>query len=160
MEKILQGKALVYTTNYFNTFIQVAEDSAVTKAVTPPLKVKKGATEASPETAGQTQGRIQYELIQGHPYHYNSDEVLFSVYALQHGLAKSEWSKSRLAFFKKPKACFRASVLCKKFGWGVHFNREGKMALYAVGSAKYRQLSEDPDIKQLKAMRSARKGKA
>lgn len=64
--------------------------------------------------------------------------------------------KEKTKFFSKGQACFRASPLTKRYGWGVHSNAEGKIALYAVGSEEYQKLSEDQALKHLKAMRSKR----
>jgi hypothetical protein len=36
----------------------------------------------------------------------------------------------------------RASMLPKKYGWGVHSDAEGRLALVAVGSDSYRRLQE------------------
>ena len=50
----------------------------------------------------------------------------------------------------------RSSALPKRYGWGVHSNEEGKLALIAVESAMYKKLSSDKDTTHLKAMRSRR----
>ncbi len=50
----------------------------------------------------------------------------------------------------------RASPLGKRYGWGVHADAEGHIAIYAVESQRYRELASDPKIKQLRAMRSKR----
>ncbi len=53
-------------------------------------------------------------------------------------------------------ACMRASPLPKSHGWGLHFNPKGKVALVAVGSPEYKQLSGDRAIEQTRGMRSKR----
>ncbi|WP_342481620.1 DUF6157 family protein [Paenibacillus sp. FSL L8-0340] len=40
------------------------------------------------------------------------------------------------ALFSKSNPCLRASMLSKRYGWGMHFNDEGKIALYAKASPK------------------------
>lgn len=142
----------LYTTDYQQAFIQVADDCGVTAAVIPALKLKNG--EVAPV---QTQGRIQYELLKDAPYKYSSDDILFAVYARQHDVTEKALARQRIEFFSKPKACFRASPLCKKFGWGVHFNQEGKMAIYGMETAEYGRFLFDPATNQYKAMRSSRK---
>ncbi len=37
----------------------------------------------------------------------------------------------------------RSSALPKRYGWGVHSNEDGKLALVAVEDAKYKKLSSD-----------------
>ena len=59
-------------------------------------------------------------------------------------------------FFSKGQACLRASELGKRFGWGVHADAEGRVAIYAVDSKRYQALARDPDIKQVRAMRTKR----
>ncbi|MCH5598813.1 DUF6157 family protein [Niabella ginsengisoli] len=51
----------------------------------------------------------------------------------------------------------RASPLTKRYGFGVHANSEGKIALYGVGSKEYSKLIKDPGIKKVKAMRTSKK---
>jgi hypothetical protein len=55
------------TTNYFNTFIEVADDCPVTAAEVPP---QKGAE--------PTVASIQYEMLTSAPYEHTSDDVIFN----------------------------------------------------------------------------------
>jgi hypothetical protein len=89
-----------------------------------------------------------------HPYKFSSDDVLFKVYAERNDLAEIEFKKARANYFSKGQPCFRASPLTKSFGWGVHSNSEGKIALYGVETAGYQNFILDPAIKKEKAMRS------
>jgi hypothetical protein len=50
----------------------------------------------------------------------------------------------------------RASPLTKKYGWGVHYDGQGKIAICAVDSQAYRRFVEDQNIKKYFAMRSKR----
>lgn len=135
-----------HTTNYFDTFIEVAEDT-ITDAGKIPTTMKDKPTVAE----------LQFEMISSHPYRYTSDEVLFTVYAMRNGISKAEWNTARKLFFSKGQACFRASPLTKNYGFGVHFDGDGKMALYAMESATYQKFIEDSKIQKVKAMRSKRK---
>lgn len=63
----------------------------------------------------------------------------------------------RKQFFSKPKACFRASPLVKKYGWGIHYDGQGKIAMFEVNSYKYNELLNSNNISLLKGMRSKRK---
>lgn len=62
-------------------------------------------------------------------------------------------------FFQKPKACFRASALVKKYGWGIHYDDEGKLAIYDVNSEGYEQFLNSDKTTLLKGMRSKRREK-
>ena len=135
----------VHTTNYQNTFIQVAEDCPATSGEIPLLKGDV-----------KTVAKLQYELVSKHPYQFTSDDVFFQVFALRNDLAASEMEQARAQFFSKGQPCFRASPLTKRYGWGIHCNGEGKVALYGCNTPEYRQLSEDKNLKVLKAMRSSK----
>lgn len=133
------------TTNYYDTFIKVAEDCPVETAEIPPERGGK-----------KTKVRIQYEMISKNPYRYTSDDVLFNVHVIKKDIPPEKQAGEREKFFSKGRACLRASALGKRYGWGIHFNAEGKTALYAVESEKYTTLVYDKSLKQLEAMRSSR----
>ncbi|MEJ7677002.1 MAG: DUF6157 family protein [Segetibacter sp.] len=59
-------------------------------------------------------------------------------------------------FFSKGQPCFRSSPLPKRYGWGVHSDHEGKMAIFAVESDEYKNFLKDKNLKHLKAMRTKR----
>lgn len=87
---------------------------------------------------------------------YTSDDVLFAVYVVRNHVTEDVLEEAQLRFFSKDQPCFRASALPKRYGWGIHSNHEGKLALYAVESAEYQALASRPDVRHLKAMRSQR----
>lgn len=134
-----------HTTNYFDTFIEIAEDSPADTAEAPPVKGEK-----------KTVANIEYDLLHKHPYRYTSDDVLFQVYAIRHDLTQAELEQAREQFFSKGQPCFRASPLTKRYGWGIHHNHDGKIALVAAGSAAYKKYSADKKLTVVKAMRSRR----
>lgn len=129
------------TTNYTDTFIQVADDCPVTEAEVPPEKT------SSPSIAA-----LQHALISAHPYELTSDDVLFEV----HRLRQQADAGSREDFFAKDRACLRSSPLGKRYGWGVHHDAHGHVALVAVESHRYAELAADASLHQTKAMRSKR----
>lgn len=91
------------------------------------------------------------------PYTYTSDDVLFKVFAKRNDISKPEEKAARTTFFSKGQACFRASPLPKKYGFGVHANQDGKIALYEIGTEAYEKLVKDSQIKKVKAMRTSKK---
>ncbi len=135
----------MHTTNYINTFIGIAEDCKASTAEIPPLKA-----------AEKTVANLQFELLRDHPYEFTSDDILFQVYATKNKIAAKDLKAARETFFSKGQACMRASPLTKRYGWGIHNNEEGKIALVAVDSKEYKKLSSDKKLKQTKAMRSSR----
>lgn len=132
----------MYTTNYFNAFILVSDDcTAIIAEVPPQKKVQTAAT-------------ITYELLKNNPYKHTSDEVLFNTHVLKNGIATNDVVAERERFFSKSQPCFRSSPLCKRYGWGVHSNPEGKIAIYAIESDEYKRMSIDSAMKIIKAIRS------
>jgi len=132
------------TTNYTNTLIEVAEDCPAKEGRIPP-------TGAKPTAAA-----LQYELMADHPYEYTSDDVLFEVYAIRNAIPDDAKAVEREAFFARDQPCLRASPLGKRYGWGVHHNQDGRIALIPVGSTQYDVLAGDESLKHIKAMRSRR----
>ena len=135
----------VHTTNYENTFIEVAPDSPAASGEVPPVKGDK-----------KTVANIEYDMVSKNPYRFTSDEVLFQVFAERNDLTESELDEARKQFFSKGQACLRASPLTKRYGWGIHHDEQGKVAMYAVDSPEYQKFSKKPDLKIVKAMRSGK----
>ena len=96
-------------------------------------------------------------MVYENPYQYTSDDVLFGVFAIRKNFTPTELDEQRVIYFSKGQPCFRASPLTKTYGWGIHSNAEGKVAMFAAESHEYQKLASDESIKQLKAMRSSRK---
>jgi hypothetical protein len=134
-----------HTTNYFDTFIEVAEDTKAGSGTKPPSKGDK-----------KTVAEMQYSLLAKNPYKYTSDDVLFQVFADRNDLTKGEYKAAREQFFSKGQPCFRASPLTKTYGFGVHNDSEGKIAIYGVETSGYQKLIKDPKVKKVKAMKSSK----
>src|SRR5690554_3978775 len=134
-----------HTTNYINTFIEIAEDCPEKKSAIPPLKGDKKSI-----------ANRQFELLEKNPYKYTSDDVLFLVYADKCELTESEYETARAQFFSKGQPCFRTSPLTKRYGFGIHSNEKGQIALYGSESVEYARFLTDKNIKKVKAMRSSK----
>lgn len=138
-----------HTTNYINTFIQVADDCPVDRGVVPPVRAGK-----------MTIAGLQYEMLAEAPYQHTSDDVIFETSSKRREVgaraSKRQLLDARTEFFSKGQACLRASGLGKQFGWGIHSDENGRIAIFAVESAEYRSLASNRQIKQTKAMRSSR----
>jgi hypothetical protein len=140
---------ILHTTNYCDTFIEVAEDCAAAEGVVPP-------TRATPSTA-----ELTHRMIAEHPYRYTSDDVIFTVWADRNGIAESDRPAARAEFFSKGQPCLRSSDLGKRYGWGVHSDAEGRVAIFPLHSAEYRLLAtgvapDGADVVVKRAMRSSR----
>ena len=135
--------------NYYNSFIAIAPDSIATHGSIPPCRDGARSIPA-----------IEYDLLSRQPHFYTQEELQFAVYLEREGISLSEakakhkqlWEQ----FFSKPRACLRGSSLPKKYGWGLHFDKDGKIALVAVDSSDYRKFSSSKDFKVMPALRSKR----
>lgn len=136
----------LHTTNYYNTFIEVAEDCPTQMSQPLSAKVEK-----------QTIADIQFELLVNNPYKFTSDDVLFQVFAIRNDLTQAEHDEARNHFFSKGQPCFRASPLTKRYGFGVHADKDGKIAIFGLETREYEQFVNDDTIKKVKAMRSTKK---
>lgn len=134
-----------HTTNYQNTFIEVADDCPATSGEMPPVKGDK-----------QTIGNVQFDLLYEHPYEHTSDDVIFATYAIRNGLKKSELKAAREEFFSKGQPCMRTSPLTKRYGWGVHSDDKGKIAIYPMDSPEYKKFAKDKTLQHTKAMKTSR----
>lgn len=135
----------MHTTNYVNTFIEVADDCPVAKAELPPKKGEK-----------LTVANLQFDMLYDHPYRYTSDGVIFDTHALRREIPKNEWPEARTIFFSKRQACLRSSPLGKRYGWGIHHDENSRVAIYPRESAAYAKFIKDKSISHVKAMRSKR----
>jgi hypothetical protein len=131
--------------NYYDTLIEVADDCPVSEARPPHARA-----------GNKTKALVEYELLVAHPYTYNEEDIAFEVYALLHEIPKSSWRQERERFLSKGHPHLRVSALAKRYGWGLHNNSEGKVALVAVESREYRALVKDPRTTKVKAFRSRR----
>lgn len=137
--------------NYIDTFITVAPDCPVSSSAVPPPRELP------------TIPQLEYELLSAAPGKYTQQEVQFAVHVRRLGLAPKEVKARRQElwdeFFSKPHACLRASALPKKYGWGIHFDPEGRITLVPIESSEYRQFAKGTKAgpKVVAAMRSSRK---
>lgn len=130
---------------YFDTLIAVADD-CTQEALVPEGRGKK-----------PTVAQLHYELISETPHKLTQADVLFTTWRLQQQLPASvDNPAKREEFFAKPRACLRSSPLGKKYGWGIHFDSKGRVALVKPDSAAYAKLQKDADVTVHKALRSKR----
>ncbi|SRR3989339_1451866 len=133
-----------HSTNYLSSLIQVAPDCPLRQGQIPP--------QANPPSLAW----LQYEKIANAPYQFTSDEVLFACYATKQGFKEQDLAAAKVTFFSQGQPCLRASPLVKRYGWGIHSDAQGRVALVDSASAAYQTLTADPQIRQLLGMRSQR----
>lgn len=138
--------------SYTDTFILVSEDCPVEYGTVP-----------VPTRAGTPAHLIQYELLTENPYTYNHEDLIYEVHVrhknIPEDVRESSGETIRRELFAKSHPCLRASMLPKRYGWGVHYDSEGKIAIYGMESPEYQAFvsGERGGTKLLRAMRSKRK---
>jgi hypothetical protein len=131
--------------NYYDTLIEVASDCPATRGQVPQARGGK-----------KTKAVVEYELLVENPYAYTEEDIAFEVYAVLHDIPRAGRPKEREKFLSKGHPHLGVSPLAKRYGWGIHNNAEGKVALVAVDSRDYRRLMNDPRTTKVKAFRSTR----
>lgn len=138
----------MHTTNGQHLFVTVAPDTRAETGTAPP-----------PRDPPSVAGRCFAAMVDA-PYVHTSDDVLFAAFADARGIAADERPAARAAYFSKGQPCFRASPLTKTYGWGVHHDGEGRVALVPMESEAYARLAagEGPEgpVTVVAAMRSRR----
>jgi hypothetical protein len=135
--------------NYFDTLIAVADDCPVSSGV-------------APRTGGERDALVQYELLAGRPHVLTQEDVLFESWLarqeLLEDLSQDERDRLRQDFLSKPQASLRSSPLPRRYGWGLLFDAEGKVALCPMESEEYRRLAGGANgrVQVLRALRSSR----
>lgn len=127
---------------YLNTFVAVASDCPVGAGVIPdrPMSI-----------AG-----IEYALLTAGPYRLTGEDLILAVHARHKGIADADIEAFRVALFSRSHPCLRASLLPKRYGWGAHYDVNGRIALYGVETDDYRRLTSQSGIKVVSAMRNRR----
>lgn len=109
-----------------------------------------------PENAKPTITRLQFEMVMEAPYEFTAEDMIFAASGAGQAVADlpdEEHSEATAAYFAKPQAFLRTSPLPKQYGWGIHHDEQGRVALFAVGSPVYRDFAADPELKQIKALK-------
>lgn len=116
-----------HTTNYENTFIEVAEDCPTTIGEAPPTKGDNKSV-----------ANLQFERLQGQPYRHNSDDVLFSVFAARKELPDNAGDEQRATFFSKALVQQNTQdvrqVTTALRAWVVEFRASARFSLPAVAA--------------------------
>lgn len=113
--------------------IQIADDSPV-----------ESSREPHDTDTNKTVARVYYETLMENPYKYNEHELRYEVFVVRRNRPD----------LKIDRYSIRRIDLVKKYGWGIHRNSDGKLALVACDSERYKQLLADSSVKKSKASRS------
>ena len=133
--------------DYTETFIVCSDDCPAVEGEIPP---------SAESIAGRT-----WQMIADQPYRYTSGDVIFTVYADRQDIPQQKRPTARREFYAKGRACLRSSDLGRRYGWGIHADSDGRLAVYGIGTSRYDALAEGrgpkgAPVKVVKAMRRSR----
>lgn len=119
-----------------HTFVQVAPDCQVTVGVIPPNR----------NPAKPTIPFLEYQLLSQNPYRYTLEDLIYEVHIRRQSYSAEELQQNadriRAELFMKNHPCMRASMLAKKYGWGIHYDPDGRLAIYGMETEEYRRFIE------------------
>lgn len=124
------------------------------------------AVGTAPKSRGPnpTVAAVQHELLTTAPYTMTLEDLIFATHVRREGLstreAEARAEEIREALFARPHPCMRASPLPKRFGWGVHHDAEGRIAIHGVETEAYRRFASRSveGVAVVVAMRTRRVG--
>lgn len=135
--------------SYLNTFIKVSDDCPVHNSEIPVSKGDKKFAHV-----------LQYELLTSNPYTYGHEELIYEVFVRHKQIPEAtiitDAERIRMELFSKDHPCLRASALIKRYGFGAHYNDQGKIAIYPMESREYNMFLKNKSITCLAGMRSKR----
>lgn len=132
--------------SYTNAFITLAPDCPITVGQVPrqPMSI-----------AG-----LEHALLLGFPYRYTSPDLIFEVQQRHKNVQDAELPAFRAWLLAKLRPCMRLSMLPKRWGWGIHFDELGRMAIYGAETSDYRHFAKRLDLRVMSARPSQRLGRS
>ena len=86
----------------------------------------------------------QYEVLTEMPYQLTYKQLKDEVHRTRRG---KEFTDDQLETYM-----MKRSELCKIYGWGVHEDKNGKLALVGCETKEYRRLLRKPGVQRVKAL--------
>jgi hypothetical protein len=128
---------------FLNTFVRTAPDCPESAGIEPACRGGKKPVHL-----------IQLELLRSAPHHFTHESLVVESELLREPSTGETRAEILSRIRSKPLPCLRCSPLAKRYGWGFHFDGEGKIAVHAAGSKAYQKLAADPKLEQVPAIRS------
>ena len=114
--------------------VVVALDCPTDEAVAPP-----------PGRRGPSVAEVQHAMLTAEPFRWTENEVLFESWWRRQDVATTasdaEKEQARALWSQGSRPCLRASPLPQRYGWGLLFDEDDRVALCAVESDEYRSLA-------------------
>ncbi len=126
--------------NLKNTFIQISETCPFRFGLPHKLRLNINSI-----------AHYQYQMLFENPYAFNAEELLFSAYAIHHNIDPVLWKFEQYKYVVKEQPNLRSSPLCQTYGWGLHCDEHGGIALCGAETDLYTEFCNNQDLKQYKA---------
>ena len=129
---------------YTNAFITLAPDCPIAVGQVPrqPMSI-----------AG-----LEYALLLAQPYPFSPPDLTLEVQRLHKQVRDDDLPSFRAWLHAKPQPCMRLSMLPKRWGWGIHFDELGRMAIFGAETSDYRHFAMRSDLRVMSARPSRRLG--
>ncbi|MEK7949631.1 DUF6157 family protein [Luteolibacter soli] len=128
-----------------NTFVRIAADCPESAGIEPASRGGKKPVHL-----------IQLELLRSAPHHFTHESLVVESELLREPPTGETRAEILSRIRSKPLPCLRCSPLAKRYGWGFHFDDDGKIGVHSAGSASYAKLAADSRLDQVLAMRNKR----
>jgi Family of unknown function (DUF6157) len=99
---------------------------------------------------------LEHALLIEAPYQYTCEELILNVHRYHKSIDDTELDAFKSFLFAKSHPCMRLSMLTKRWGWGVHYNELGRLAIYVAETQEYHHLSTRSGLRVLAASPSSR----
>ena len=99
---------------------------------------------------------LEHSLLIGDPYHYTAEELFLAVQRRHKNVSDAELGAFKAFLASKPRPCMRLSMLPKRWGWGIHFDARGRMAIFGTETQEYENFSTRTDERVMPAWPSRR----
>lgn len=87
---------------------------------------------------------------------WTRDDLLFDIHCERKQIPAAERESEHERFFSTGQACLRTSPLAKTYGWALHFDFAGRIALLPMNSERVTKLESDPSVTVKTAMKRSR----
>lgn len=101
---------------------------------------------------------LEHALLSAHPYCYTPPNLMLEVQRRHKQVRAADLPSFRAWLHAKPQPCMRLSMLPKRWGWGIHFDELGCMAIYGAETSDYRNFAMRSDLRVMSARPSRRLG--
>lgn len=99
---------------------------------------------------------LEHAVLLAHPYRYTASDLILEVQRRHKQVRDADLPAFRAYLFAKSHPCMRLSMLPKRWGWGVHYDEQSRMAIYGAETSNYCHFAMRSDLRVMPARPSRR----